>query len=204
MKRLNRQRNEPLQVTKSKQKKSKPARLLKAATNLLRPSLFVHLVRLANFQSNYHLEAVRRMKRGKDTQLAPDMMISNGERIELGDRSAFGHGVTLLAGQNSGRIIIGRDVMVGPYCTLTCASYGFNLGVPASQQPMLEEDIRIGDDVWLGAMAMVMPGVTIGDHAIVAANAVVTRDVAAWSIVGGVPARVIGQRTAADGPSENG
>ena len=182
-------------ITKAKQQRSVLSRTSKLLLNLLRPSLFMHLIRLANFQSNYHLEAVRNMKRGEKTQLAPNMMISNGERIEIGDRSAFGHGVTILAGQNSGRIIIGRDVMVGPYCTLTCTTYGFNLGVPANKQPMLEEDIRIGDDVWLGAMAMVMPGVTIGDHVIVAANAVVTKDVDPWSIVGGVPAEVIGHRT---------
>ena len=47
----------------------------------------------------------------------------------------------------------------------------------------------------MGAMAMVMPGVTIGDHAIVAANAVITQDVEPWAIVGGVPAKVIGHRT---------
>ena len=67
---------------------------------------------------------------------------------------------------------------------------------------MLEDDIRIEDDVWLGAMVMVMPGVTIGKHAIAAANAVITRDVAPWSIVGGVPARVIGTRTRPDSEQE--
>ena len=184
-----------MEVTKAKTKRSITQRALKMITNLLRPSLFVHLIRQANFQSNFYLESMRTMKRGVGTEFAPNMMISNGERIEVGDRSAFGHGVTLLAGQNTGRIIIGKDVMVGPYCTMTCASYGFNLGVPANVQPMLEEDIVIGDDVWLGSMAMVMPGVTIGDHVIVAANAVVTRDIESWSIVGGVPAKVIGTRT---------
>ncbi|MEE2680835.1 MAG: acyltransferase [Planctomycetota bacterium] len=182
-------------ITKAKEKQSRLTRATRLVFNMLRPSLFIHLVRLANFQSNYHLEAMRKMKRGHQTQLAPNMMISNGERIEIGDRSAFGHGVTILAGQNIGRIIFGKDVMVGPYCTFTCGTYGFNMGVPANIQPMIEEDIRIGDDVWLGAMAMVMPGVTIGDHAIVAANAVVTRDVEPWAIVGGVPAKVIGTRT---------
>lgn len=187
-----------VQVTKSKQKQGKVTRGLKLVTNMLRPALFIHLIRIANFQSNFYLDAMRKITRGEKTQFAPDMMISNGERIEVGDRSAFGHGVTMLAGQNSGRIIIGKDVMVGPYCTMTCASYGFNLGVPANIQPMLEEDIRIGDDVWLGAMVMVMPGVTIGDHVIAAANTVITHDVEPWSIVGGVPARVIGTRTRPD------
>jgi acetyltransferase-like isoleucine patch superfamily enzyme len=187
-----------MQITKPKRKQSKVARGLKLVQNMLRPSLFIHLLRLANFKSNYYLEGMRKMKRGKTAKFAADMMIANGERIEVGDRTVINHGTTLLAGQNTGRIIIGEDVLIGPYCTMTCGSYGFNLGVPANIQPMLEDDIRIGNDVWLGAMVMVMPGVTIGDHTIVAANAVITHDVEPWSIVAGVPARVIGTRTRPD------
>lgn len=191
-----------MQITEPKKKKSKVIRVLKLVTNMLRPSLFIHLVRIVNFKSNYHLEGMRRMKRAKTAHLAPTMMIGNGERIEVGERTVITHGTTLLAGQHSGRIIIGEDVLIGPFCLMTCASYGFNLGVPANVQPMLEDDIRIEDDVWLGAMVMVMPGVTIGKHAIAAANAVITHDVEPWSIVGGVPARVIGTRTRPDGEQE--
>ena len=191
-----------MQITEPKKKKSKVIRVLKLVTNMLRPSLFIHLVRIVNFKSTYHLEGMRRMKRAKTAHLAPTMMIGNGERIEVGERTVITHGTTLLAGQHSGRIIIGEDVLIGPFCLMTCASYGFNLGVPANVQPMLEDDIRIEDDVWLGAMAMVMPGVTIGKHAIAAANAVITHDVEPWSIVGGVPARVIGTRTRPDGEQE--
>ena len=191
-----------MQITKPKQKKSTYTRVFQLVTNLFRPSLFIHLVRTVNFKSNYHLEGMRKMKRGKTAQFAPTLMIDNGERIEVGERTVINHGTTLLAGQNTGRIIIGEDVLIAPFCTMTCSSYGFNLGVPANAQPMLEDDIRIEDDVWLGAMVMVMPGVTIGKHAIVAANAVITRDVAPWSIVGGVPARVIGTRTRPDTKQE--
>ncbi|MAJ46679.1 MAG: hypothetical protein CBC35_05140 [Planctomycetes bacterium TMED75] len=191
-----------MEITKPKRKQSKVTRGLKLVTNMFRPSLFIHLLRTANFKSNYYLEGMRKMKRGKTAQFAPDMMIANGERIEVGDRTVITHGTTLLAGQNTGRIIIGEDVIIGPYCTMTCASYGFNLGVPANTQPMLEDDIRIEHDVWLGAMVMVMPGVTIGAHAIAAANAVVTHDVEPWSIVAGVPARVIGTRTRPESDQE--
>ena len=56
------------------------------------------------------------------------------------------------------------------------------------------ENVKIGNDVWIGARAMIMDGVTIEDGAIVAAGAVVTKDVSAYSIVGGVPAKVIKKR----------
>ena len=54
--------------------------------------------------------------------------------------------------------------------------------------------ITIDNDVWIGLRAMIMPGVTIGDHAIVAAGSVVTKDVPEWAIVGGNPAKIIKSR----------
>jgi galactoside O-acetyltransferase len=60
--------------------------------------------------------------------------------------------------------------------------------------------IVVGDDVWIGANATVLRGITIGRGAVVGANSVVTRDVAPFSIVGGVPARVIGHRGGAAKP----
>ena len=57
-----------------------------------------------------------------------------------------------------------------------------------------ERDVIIGSDVWLGAYAIILPGVNIGDGAVVAAGSVVTHNVSRYSIVAGVPAREIGQR----------
>jgi acetyltransferase-like isoleucine patch superfamily enzyme len=59
---------------------------------------------------------------------------------------------------------------------------------------MDEADVRIGNDVWFGARSMVMPGVTIGDGAVIGAAAIVTRNVPDGAIVAGTPAKVIGQR----------
>jgi acetyltransferase-like isoleucine patch superfamily enzyme len=64
-------------------------------------------------------------------------------------------------------------------------------------QKKIEQDITIGRDVWLGANSVVLAGVTIGDGAVIAAGAVVNRDVPAGSIVGGVPARVLSWRAGA-------
>jgi acetyltransferase-like isoleucine patch superfamily enzyme len=57
--------------------------------------------------------------------------------------------------------------------------------------------VRIGNDVWIGTRAIILPGVHVGDGAIIGAGSVVTRDVPALAVVGGVPARVIKQRQAA-------
>jgi acetyltransferase-like isoleucine patch superfamily enzyme len=67
-------------------------------------------------------------------------------------------------------------------------------GRPVKDQPVTSRGIRIGADVWIGANAGVTDGVSVGDHAVVAMGAVVTRDVPEWALVGGVPARIIGDR----------
>ena len=54
-----------------------------------------------------------------------------------------------------------------------------------------EEPVIIGDDVWIGGRVIILPGVTIGSHSIIAAGAVVTKDVPEWAIVGGTPAKVL-------------
>lgn len=61
-------------------------------------------------------------------------------------------------------------------------------------QPVLYAPVRIGDDVWIGARAVILPGVTIGDHAVIAAGSVVRRDVPAWAVVAGVPAKLVRDR----------
>ena len=91
-------------------------------------------------------------------------------------------------------IHIGDHTRIATGATL----YAFNHGIEAErrvkEQPVSSRGIRNGQDVWIGANAGVTDGVTIGDHAVVGMGAVVTRDVPPYAIVGGVPARVIGDR----------
>ena len=72
----------------------------------------------------------------------------------------------------------------------------------STEQPKESKAVSIGDDTWIGAYAIVLPGVSIASHAIVAAGAVVTRDVAEWQIVAGSPAVVIGSRLDAPGAAK--
>lgn len=94
------------------------------------------------------------------------------------------------------RIEIGPDTRIGPQVYITDHDHGTALDAPVYTQPLKEAPVLIGRDVWIGAGARVLKGVKVGDQAVIAAGAVVTKDVPARAIVGGVPARVIGERGA--------
>ena len=116
------------------------------------------------------------------------------ENIELLSDIALGTGDALWASANA-RITIGAHTLVGPNVTIITANHGFAAREEhIADQPQRERDVRIGEDVWIGANAVILPGVTIGDGAVVAAGAVVREDVSPFTIVGGVPARAIGLR----------
>ena len=115
--------------------------------------------------------------------------------IEIGEGAWIGQYNNLRAG--AGDIRIGANCLLSQFCTLVASNHAHARG--ATIQSQGNENSRIGvtlgNDVWLGAGAAVMPGASIGDGAIIGANAVVTQDVPAYEIWGGVPAQRIGART---------
>ncbi|MEQ4546544.1 DapH/DapD/GlmU-related protein, partial [Nocardioides kribbensis] len=110
---------------------------------------------------------------------------------EFGRNLTLGRDVFINIGcrfQDTGGITIGDGTLIGHGSTLTTLNHSVD---PSRRADMVPAPIVIGRQVWLGASVTVVPGVTIGDGAIVAAGAVVTTDVAAHTIVGGVPAKLI-------------
>lgn len=94
-----------------------------------------------------------------------------------------------------GGLEIGSNVMMGPHVIITTANHVFsNLNIPMRVQGLVNKKVIIGDDVWVGANVVILPGVTIGNGSIIAAGAVVSKDVSSQVIVGGVPAREIKRR----------
>jgi serine acetyltransferase len=91
-------------------------------------------------------------------------------------------------------IEVGERCMIGPNCYITDHDHGMRAGMDVRSQPLESAPVRIGNDVWIGAGAIILKGVSIGDQAVVGAGAVVTRDVPGQAIVVGVPARVKGSR----------
>ena len=95
-----------------------------------------------------------------------------------------------------GGLTIGNDVMIGHYATIYTSQHRWDLGpeIPMIRQGHKPEPVVIGDDVWIGAHAVVLPGVRIASGTVVAAGSVVNRDTAPYPIVAGTPARVVGER----------
>ncbi|WP_247595243.1 DapH/DapD/GlmU-related protein [Actinomyces procaprae] len=117
--------------------------------------------------------------------LTPPFHTDFGRNIRVGRNVFINAGCCF---QDQGGITIGDRVLIGHRVVLAT----LNHAEPVAQRgTLLPAPIAIGDDVWIGAGAVVCPGVSIGTGAIVAAGAVVTRDVPAGVVVGGVPARVL-------------
>ena len=108
----------------------------------------------------------------------------------MGDYSELGTRCIIQA-----NVHIGDNVIMGPDVKVYSRNHKFDrLDIPISQQGKNYYKTIIGNDVWLGANIIVTAGCKIGDHAIVAAGSVVTKDVSEFAIVGGVPAKVIRYR----------
>jgi len=136
---------------------------------------------------------------GENTLIGPDISLSAGmvpgqecitnPVVTIGDRCLIGRGSGIV-GHFS--IDIGDDVWTGHNVYITDQNHGYeDVSLPISKQSQPERAVKIGSGSWLGYGSVVLPGVTIGEHCVIGANSVVTRDVPSYSVAVGVPARVI-------------
>jgi acetyltransferase-like isoleucine patch superfamily enzyme len=175
------------------------AKSLAALRRILHPVTWIHLARMVNFYGYAHVAQRRLLRTGSGLRMSPSVSLRNGGRITIGDGVHIGERSCLWAGNVHGRIVLGDKALLGPEVYITASNYGTEWGTAVMDQPTIESDVIIGAGVWLGVRATVVAGVTIGDGAIVAAGAVVTRDVPSGSVVAGVPAKVIGWRKGSPG-----
>lgn len=107
--------------------------------------------------------------------------------VVIGDHTRIGIHNTII-----GPVCIGNHVNLAQGITVTALNHNFeDVTRRIDEQGISTKPVIIGDDVWIGANAVVLPGVTIGRHCVVAAGAVVTKDVPDHSVVGGVPAKIL-------------
>ena len=124
---------------------------------------------------------------GEGTEIRPPLYCDYGFSTRIGARTFANFGLVLL---DVARVTIGDDVQIGPYVQLLTATHPMD---PQQRRDKWEsaEPITIEDNVWLGGGVIVCPGVTIGEHAVVGAGSVVTRDLPQRAVAVGYPARVV-------------
>lgn len=127
---------------------------------------------------------------GHGNEIDGHLYIGDGSDVHIGSRCQINSGCRL------NRVVISDNVMIGPEVIVLGKLHRTSrLDIPMIDQgDYSRAPTVIADDVWIGARAIVMPGISIGSGAIVGAGAVVTHDVAPRTVVGGVPAKVIGER----------
>jgi maltose O-acetyltransferase len=126
-------------------------------------------------------------KVGEGTVVMPSFTCDYGYNIRLGRNVFINYQCVFL---DCARIEIGDDVQIGPAVQLYTAQHPLDAAVRRSYLESASP-IRIGNDVWIGGAAVVLPGVTIGDRAVVGAGTVVVRDVPPDTVVVGNPARIV-------------
>ena len=120
--------------------------------------------------------------------LWPENSDFNGIRIRIGDNNYFNRNVMIDA---CGYVEIGDENMFGPDIYITDSNHTFGAGVAPHTQPMQVGHVKIGNRCWIGAKAVILKDVELGDGCVVAAGAVVTKSFPADSVVAGIPARQI-------------
>jgi acetyltransferase-like isoleucine patch superfamily enzyme len=133
---------------------------------------------------------------GRGAVVAPSGLLGGqpGDGLHMGDRSNLGAWAYVGC---SGLISIGSDVLMGPRVSLLAEDHNLDSSdEPIKAQGVTRKPITVEDDVWLGAGCTVVGGVTVGRGSVVAAGAVVTGDVEPYSVVAGVPARLVRSRRA--------
>jgi maltose O-acetyltransferase len=122
-------------------------------------------------------------------QIEPYCRLTGDPEITIGNNFYMNAGCHVL-----GEIIIGNDVQIGPKTVIWGRDHGINEGELIRKQPHNKSPIKVGNDVWIGANATILKGVSIGDGAVIGAGSVVTIDVPKCAIVAGNPAKVIKYR----------
>ena len=148
------------------------------------------------FETGLRIEYPKNLELGSNSSFGFDCKIYASEfsKIKIGSNCEFNSNVMINA-RGEGSITIGDHVLIGPNVVLRSADHTFErLNIPISKQGMTGGKIVIKNDVWIGSNCVILQNCTIGEGSVIAAGAVVTKDIEPNTIVGGVPAKFIKKR----------
>jgi len=155
-------------------------------------TFFKHLFSLFAYYIINYVRGRKIISIGSNSKIHPTVILRQAERISIGKNCLINHNNVLQAGKKTGRIVIGDYVHTGANVMMFAFNHVYDdLTIPSILQDYDDGDIFIEDDVWIGAGSIILPGLKIGEGAIIAAGSVVNKDVPKFSIVGGVPAKII-------------
>jgi acetyltransferase-like isoleucine patch superfamily enzyme len=181
------------------------------ANGMLRPGYARLIVRWAIFKLRYR----RRLQTDGLCFICPHVQLEIGRHatLRIGRWAWIGHGCKIRV--HEGTVEIGAKTVIGQECTISAFQHvsigreciladrvmliDFDHGVTEVERPIrlqgiYKRDTRVGHNVWIGYGACVLRGITVGDNSVVGTSAVLTHDVPANAVVGGVPARVLRMR----------
>jgi acetyltransferase-like isoleucine patch superfamily enzyme len=126
-------------------------------------------------------------KIGEDSVIYPPFWCDYGYNIEMGKGCLANHGLTILDGA---KVSFGDNVLIGPGCYFHTAGHPIDPDL-RKQWLVFTKPITVGNNVWFGAGVHVLPGVTIGDNAVIGAGSIVTKDIPADCVAVGNPCKVV-------------
>ena len=131
-------------------------------------------------------------KIGKGVIYYPHVWIAPVKNLTVGDNVDFALGVLVTT---SGGVSVGDRVLIGYRAQILSRNHVIpEAGLPIYGAGHIDKPVNIGNDVWIGANSVILSGVNIGDGAVIAAGSIVTKDIPANAIAGGVPAQIINYR----------
>ena len=148
------------------------------------------------FETGLRIEYPKNIELGSDSYFGLNCKLYASEfsSIKIGLNASFNANVMINA-RGKGKITIGNNVLIGPNVVLRSSNHSFKTTKKSiMEQGMTEGEIIINDDVWIGSNAVILPNCEVGNGVIIAAGAVVTSNIDPYSIVGGVPAKLIKKR----------
>ena len=175
--------------------------------NHYKPNFFNYLRRIILLRKCGHLgpdiiveRNVQVLRYTKNISIGKKVILKEGNKlcstnleatIKIGNNTTLGYHTMIFSSKS---ITIGNNCMIAPFCYLIDSNHQIKKDILLNQQPMIAKNIIIKDDVWLGTGVKILLGTKISKGAVVAAGSIVNKDIPAYEIHAGIPAKKIGER----------